>query len=90
MASATLAILQDLNPAPKLSRRIQIEHDTSMANTKTCVRMLEMTAILKRCADELDQTSAEVASSDTSKRQRKEVANHHKVLAKTLRAVVNL
>ena len=53
MASATLAILQDLNPAPKLSRRIQIEHDTSMANTKTCVRMLEMTAILKRCADEL-------------------------------------
>jgi hypothetical protein len=88
MASATLAILQDLNPAPELSRRIQI--DASMTNTQTFVRMLEMTAILKRCADELDQTSAEVASSDTSKRQRKEVANHHKVLAKTLRAVVNL
>ena len=88
MASATLAILQDLNPAPELSRRIQI--DASMINTKTFVRMLEMTAILKRCVDELDQTSAEVASSDTSKCQRKEVANHHKVLAKTLRAVINL
>ena len=88
MASATLAILQDLNPAPELSRRIQI--DASMTNTKTFVRMLEMTAILKRCADELDQTSAEIASDDTSKRQRKEVANHQMVLAKTLRVVSDL
>ena len=82
MASATLP-----SAARFQSGTIQIEHDTSMANTKTCVRMLEMTAILKRCADELDQTSAEIASGSPSKRQRKEVANHQMVLAKALRAV---
>ena len=49
--------------------------------------MLQMTTILKRCADELDQTSAEIASGSPSKRQRKEVANHQMVLAKALRAV---
>ena len=49
--------LKCLNLAPKLLRTIQILHDANMANTKQCVSMLQMTTILKRCADELDQTS---------------------------------
>jgi hypothetical protein len=46
-----------------------------------------MSTILKRCADELDQISAEIASGSPSKRQRKELANHQMVLAKAVRAV---
>jgi hypothetical protein len=50
--------------------------------------MLQMTTILKRCADELDQTSAEIASDGSpSKHQRKEVATTQMVLAKAVRAV---
>ena len=79
--------LKCLNLAPKLLRTIQILHDANMANTKQCVSMLQMTTILKRCADELDQTSAEIASGSPSKRQRKQVANHQMVLAKAVRAV---
>ena len=80
-------VLQCLNLAPKLWRTIQTLHDASMANTKKCVSILQMATILKRCADELDQISAEIASGSPSKRQRKELANHQMVLAKAVRAV---
>ena len=87
MASATLASAAIFESGAKTLAHDSNLHDTSMANTKKCVSILQMTTILKRCADELDQTSAEIASGSPSKRQRKQVANHQMVLAKAVRAV---
>jgi hypothetical protein len=86
MASATLASAAIFESGAKT-----LAHDSNlarrMANTKKCVSILQMTTILKRCADELDQTSAEIASGSPSKRQSKQLANHQMVLAKAVRAV---
>jgi hypothetical protein len=81
MASATLP-----SAARFQSGTIQIEHDTSMANTKTCFSTLQMTAILKGVLMSWTKTSAEIASGNSSKRQMKEVANHQMVPTKALRA----
>jgi hypothetical protein len=75
MASATLASAAIFESGAKTLAHDSNLHDTSMANTKKCVSILQMTTILKSCADELDQTSAEIASSRAARRYSREGAH---------------